>query len=91
MSTFSENAEQNWPEDEASIEASHYNCTVLQNFDSRLPELVAKLKKDLTHWEKVFEDASLTLRFIAEFNRKVPDFCRMETSWMETVQNDLFI
>jgi len=66
-----------WAKDEAHYEAEHYVITVLQSFDERDEKLVGKLDNLVSYWSKIFEEDSLLVVFIEEFNKKVPDFCKI--------------
>lgn len=92
MNNVTQNAENNWPEDEAIDEAEYYIFSALQAYTERTKELEAKLIKDLKYWHEVFENDNFTKRFVSCFNSKVPDFCRITTEMLEEVvkQKDLF-
>ncbi|MFA6201273.1 MAG: hypothetical protein WC679_12805 [Bacteroidales bacterium] len=81
-----------WAKDEAHYEAEHYVITVLQSHDERDGKLVKKLDNLVSYWADIFEDDSLLLIFIEEFNKKVPDFCQIsEEQKAEYIkQTDLF-
>ena len=81
-----------WAKNEAHYEAEHYVITVLQSHDERDEKLVEKLDKLVSYWSYIFEDDSLLLTFIEEFNKKVPDFCKIneEQKAKYIKQTDLF-
>lgn len=78
-----------WAKEEAFAEASHYVSTVLQDFDERNTKLEEKLLKDFNHWKKVFEDDELLQIFITEFNLRVPEFSKMDLSWLVSESENL--
>jgi hypothetical protein len=65
MSSIFQSAIDNWPEDEATLEAESFNDYRL---DDTPDEEARRLDKLRAHWVHVFDDAATMARFVKRFN-----------------------